>query len=32
MRALREEDAELPTLLIAERVGWSWSMTWFRST
>jgi hypothetical protein len=31
VRALLEDDAELPAVVIAERVGWSGSMTWFRA-
>ena len=30
VRALLEVDAELPTTVIAERVGWQGSITWFR--
>ena len=31
VRALLEDDAELPAVVIAERVGWSGSMSWFRA-
>lgn len=30
VRALLEDDAELPAIVIAESVGWVGSMTWFR--
>ena len=30
VRALLEDDAELPATVIAERVGWTGSITWFR--
>jgi transposase len=30
VRALLEEDPELPAVVIAERVGWTGSITWFR--
>jgi transposase len=30
IRALLEDDAELPATVIAERVGWTGSITWFR--
>lgn len=30
VRALLEDDPELPAVVIAERVGWSGSITWFR--
>jgi transposase len=30
VRALLEDDAELPATVIAERVGWPGSITWFR--
>jgi hypothetical protein len=30
VRALLEDDPELPAVVIAERVGWAGSITWFR--
>lgn len=30
VRALLEDDPELPAVVIAERVGWTGSITWFR--
>ena len=30
VRALLDDDAELPATVIAERVGWQGSITWFR--
>ena len=30
VRALLEDDSELPAVVIAERVGWAGSITWFR--
>jgi hypothetical protein len=30
VRALLDDDAELPATVIAERVGWTGSITWFR--
>jgi hypothetical protein len=30
VRALLEDDHDLPAVVIAERVGWTGSMSWFR--